>query len=312
MRTIAQKKPAVLVTISWDYFNYLLGCYRFKKDWLVRRGFWQNCLCWLRETFGFILFWTSTSQFGKAVFENQDCGSLYVSACSFMTLRSPRQPIFLLHTQWPAQQHPVPGWPQSSGEREIKTIWRTSESQTSAWTLPKSWMNTPTPPSHPHEIQKGKPECIKQNVIKKLIVTEAPFQIKGSRDWTVRVLAAFIIYWPRLLLYGMQKAKDLTDGNRSRDLQVGAVDRLVLWSCGEGVLTMPGKGLRWTLQHESAATQLIGEDKRQVFMRQPLSLSQMKDKNLSSYIPFYHREVSEGKKNYQSFRLFHLTARKLC
>lgn len=110
----------------------------------------------------------------------------------------------------------------------------------------------------------------------------------------------------------MQKAKDLTDGNRSRDLQVGAVDRLVLWSCGEGVLTMPGKGLRWTLQHESAATQLIGEDKRQVFMRQPLSLSQMKDKNLSSYIPFYHREVSEGKKNYQSFRLFHLTARKLC
>lgn len=56
-----------------------------------------------------------------------------------------------------------------------------------------------------------------------------------------------------------------------------------------------------TSQHKGAATQLIGKDKRQVFMRQTPSLSEMKDKNLSSYISFYHWEVSEGKKNYRSF-----------
>lgn len=56
-----------------------------------------------------------------------------------------------------------------------------------------------------------------------------------------------------------------------------------------------------TFQHKGAATQLIGEDKRQVFMRQTPSLSEMKDKNLSSYVLFYRWEVSEGKKNYQSF-----------
>lgn len=74
------------------------------------------------------------------------------------------------------------------------------------------------------------------------------------------------------------------------------MDSLAPWSWGGGALT----ALR-TSQHKGAATQLIGKDKRQVFLRQTPSLSEMKDKNLSSYILFYRWEVSEGKENYQSF-----------
>lgn len=65
---------------------------------------------------------------------------------------------------------------------------------------------------------------------------------------------------------------------------------------GRGALT----ALR-TFQNKGAATQLIGEDKRQGFMRWTPSLSEMKDKNLSSYVLFYRWEVSEGKKELSKF-----------
>lgn len=48
------------------------------------------------------------SELQHHVFENWDTYSLYISACLFIIPKSPRQSIFLLYTQWPAQQHSVP------------------------------------------------------------------------------------------------------------------------------------------------------------------------------------------------------------
>jgi len=84
---------------------------------------------------------------------------------------------------------------------------------------------------------------------------------------------------------------------------VGAVDRLALRRWGEGALTALRKRL-WHTQNfatQGCSNSANWEDKRQVFMRQTLSLPETKDKNLSSYLSFYHWEVSEGKKNYLSF-----------
>lgn len=79
---------------------------------------------------------------------------------------------------------------------------------------------------------------------------------------------------------------------------MSAADGLIMKRCRECFLTICGKRMYRlrTSQYKGTATQLIGGDKRLVFMRQSLSLSEMKDRNLSSCISFYHWEVSEGKK----------------
>lgn len=148
-------------------------------------------------------------------------------------------------------------------------------------------------------MHKGKPECINQKKKIKRSVKEVPLKIKGSKDQTLRVqvlneLSLFIDPGFFFMLCRKQKIKLVLMGAGTAGWVLRTAWPVELGrGCSDCALR--------TSQHKGAATQLIGEDKRQVFMRQAPSLSEMKDKNLSSYVLFYRWEVSEGKKNYQSF-----------